>query len=314
MKKNIYFLAVIFIFTITNSNISYAQTLTPRFKMPLFFEDAVGNKDTIWVGADPAGGNESLNPAFGEVPLNTPFDSSFEVRAGHGFESELNSLTKTSISRSETPLPNCAFGGLINIVLHAPHLPIKISWSDSSLTSTDGCPIEPILSPDKNLFLIEGDDWWAFTKFYCLRGTNNSQIIDDFSYTLQDTFRWWRPFFPVVGQGIKKLYQYQFVIGRVHDCQFFLSLGNKDVAQQNAVSVYPNPIAGDWLNIKTEKPEQVRSAALFDVVGRSLKQYDFSVPEATLRLPAADLPVGLSFLTITDRNGQSQTLKIVKEK
>lgn len=52
------------------------------FETTLYFEDAVGNMDSIRVGHDTAA-NSTFNTDFGEEFINAPFDSVFEVRAAH---------------------------------------------------------------------------------------------------------------------------------------------------------------------------------------------------------------------------------------
>ncbi|GAB4497385.1 MAG: hypothetical protein OHK0019_30910 [Saprospiraceae bacterium] len=56
------------------------------FEMLIYFEDAIGNKDTVIVGYDPDANTYDVNPQFGEVWLDTPFDSVFEVRVSHSDE------------------------------------------------------------------------------------------------------------------------------------------------------------------------------------------------------------------------------------
>ena len=34
----------------------------PQFIMPIWFEDSIGNKDTIWVGGDPTSSYQNINP------------------------------------------------------------------------------------------------------------------------------------------------------------------------------------------------------------------------------------------------------------
>jgi hypothetical protein len=59
--------------------ICYSQE---EFSFELYFEDAIGNKDTLLLGYDPLA-TDSIDVAFGEVNIiNQPWSSVFEVRAG----------------------------------------------------------------------------------------------------------------------------------------------------------------------------------------------------------------------------------------
>ncbi len=62
---------------------AYAQKI-PIFQTPLYFEDSLGNKDTLVIGYDRNVKDDQLNPEYGEVWISTPMDSVFEVRAFHG--------------------------------------------------------------------------------------------------------------------------------------------------------------------------------------------------------------------------------------
>jgi hypothetical protein len=78
MKKMIAFLWLLLAFTST------AQK-TPFFLTTFYFEDAIGNIDSIEVGYDLTA-NQTGNPDFGEVTDLSPFDSVFDVRAVNYFE------------------------------------------------------------------------------------------------------------------------------------------------------------------------------------------------------------------------------------
>jgi hypothetical protein len=55
---------------------------TPMYQADFYFQDAIGNRDTITIGYDTTANGE-YNPQFGEINLSQPFDSVFEVRATH---------------------------------------------------------------------------------------------------------------------------------------------------------------------------------------------------------------------------------------
>ena len=51
-----------------------------EFSITFLFTDNVGNSDSIRVGFDSTANGE-FNPQFGEIDLQAPFESTFEVRA-----------------------------------------------------------------------------------------------------------------------------------------------------------------------------------------------------------------------------------------
>ena len=60
------------------TNLLKAQ-LTPLFETTLYVEDAIVNRDTVMFGFDPMATSD-IDEDFGEVALNTPFDSILEAR------------------------------------------------------------------------------------------------------------------------------------------------------------------------------------------------------------------------------------------
>jgi len=56
----------------------YAQN-TPYFDMVLYFEDAVGNRDSVSFGYD-QDASSNLDIEWGEEEITAPFDAIFEVR------------------------------------------------------------------------------------------------------------------------------------------------------------------------------------------------------------------------------------------
>ncbi len=82
-----------------------------EFSFELYFEDALGNKDTLVLGYDPLA-TDSIDVAFGEVNIvNQPWDSVFEARAlnltwnsnGLVFDSIINS-SKKQISKHSSDI------------------------------------------------------------------------------------------------------------------------------------------------------------------------------------------------------------------
>jgi len=105
------------------------------FQSTIFFEDSIGNRDSIVFGFAENEGIDIINPIYGEEELNTPFDSIFEVRASH-FNSGRKPYTKKIITHVldvfYDPDEMCFdFAASPYFVIQARHFPIKISWKPS---------------------------------------------------------------------------------------------------------------------------------------------------------------------------------------
>lgn len=131
--------------------VSTAQ-IAPMFEMPIYFEDAIGNKDTVIVGYDPDAIANGLNLQFGETWLDTPFDSIFEVRVSHSEEWPYRTGKKIIEHYDDSPPSDCGPSSNVEIILHAKHFPIKISY-DTAFINASACHKNMILSPDWQIFL-----------------------------------------------------------------------------------------------------------------------------------------------------------------
>ncbi|TXF88263.1 T9SS type A sorting domain-containing protein [Neolewinella aurantiaca] len=129
------------------SLVGYSQQDTIFHEFPLFFEDAVGNKDTVYIGLSEFA-NSEFNPHLGEVNLvNVPFDSVFEVRlaifdelAEGDLPTYLGKSRYAGIQLTMDDLRDCTrlriFDG-ISFVVHSLHPPLKIRWN-SEIFREDG--------------------------------------------------------------------------------------------------------------------------------------------------------------------------------
>ncbi|MBK8702376.1 MAG: T9SS type A sorting domain-containing protein [Saprospiraceae bacterium] len=112
--------------------------LTPYFEMSLYFEDAIGNRDTVIFGYD-INASSDIDPEWGEVELTTPFDSVFEVKIGSFDYFYKNKLTKRLIQDTEIVVndSSCYIGSTGIIYVYAIHYPIKVNWDKNLLLNNE---------------------------------------------------------------------------------------------------------------------------------------------------------------------------------
>ncbi|NUQ26119.1 MAG: T9SS type A sorting domain-containing protein [Saprospiraceae bacterium] len=132
--KNLIRLGLIIILTDSILNTLQAQP-TPYFEMTLYFEDTVGNRDTIIFGYD-IDASSDIDPEWGEVELTTPFDSVFEVRIGNANFPYSNKLA-SKIINSTSIAQNCYYGSGAYLYFHVIHQPVKIWWDKSQLLNDE---------------------------------------------------------------------------------------------------------------------------------------------------------------------------------
>ena len=140
----------------------YSQQ-TAFFETTIYFEDAVGNVDSLVVGMD-EDANFEYNPQFGEADIDAPWDSIFEVRAAHTLPIGNDDLvmSKKIVASTEGgihPTLNCillaeSIGGLY---YYAKHLPITVRW-DRGAFANSFCRVGSVLSLNNAPETVE--TWW----------------------------------------------------------------------------------------------------------------------------------------------------------
>lgn len=85
--------------------------------------------------------------------------------------------------------------------------------------------------------------------------------------------------------------------------------GIEDYTSSNKIRVYPNPF-NDKITFTDNNMLQVRSIYLYDLKGQTIQQWD--QPRSNT-IEVNDVKTGIYFLRIQEENGNSTTLKIVKQ-
>lgn len=123
-----------------------------QFSFPLYFEDALGNKDTLVFGYDNTA-SDSIDASLGEIDIkNTPYDSSFEARITDCYPVMLhcfvNSFDPSAYHLKKQIHQNkCALLHqfvVYSIYLKGSHFPITVSWNDALFT--DSCNIKSLIT------------------------------------------------------------------------------------------------------------------------------------------------------------------------
>lgn len=138
---------LIFSFLLVNIPI-YAQIVTPFFEMEFYFEDGVGNRDTVVLGADTLGSSNIFLPeVFNEQLITEPFDSVFEVRVAKlSFNGE---FSKRGISYMISNEPDClTYADFAPIIINAVHFPITISYNYEAINETWCYPLHATIRYD----------------------------------------------------------------------------------------------------------------------------------------------------------------------
>ena len=283
-----------------------AQNKIPAFEMPLYFEDAKGNKDSIIVGFDENADYVIPDPLFGEDKLNTPFDSVFEVRVVKSTSFWDSPITgKKRINRVEKSIFS-AFK--LSILINAKYNPIKITCNKDLLKSTNPYLYRTILAKTAGIFLSE--QGWEYAKdWVCLAG--QKQLSIDMSK--KDGGPWNERMYMVKGktdlQSIKFLTITQF--GSGPSCEKVLSA--EDIQTVEKLNIYPNPAQND---IKLQIPQNIlftsnAKISIIDINGKIIREQ--FITDINKNINIEQIPSGMYFLKLTDEKKIFAAGKFVKE-
>jgi len=133
--------------------LSHCALTQEEFSFTLYFEDAVGNKDSLILGYD-ENGTQLLDEQFGEVDISgEPWDSVFEVRASEAYTTQnmiylsndfINPpqyLTKKQIVSKPLCTSDCwptATSPALSVSVKTDHYPVQVTWV-SDVFNSDTC-------------------------------------------------------------------------------------------------------------------------------------------------------------------------------
>lgn len=243
----------------------------------LFFEDGIGNKDSITIGHD-IEANKDFNPDFGEINIkDLPWDSVFEVRASHN-EAAHNLaspkvLSKKIIGATEAglhPTYNCLFvREPLKAFVKIKAMPLKISWD--STRHSGFCNKKDFLTP--HILPLIFPNWFDDPEFIenpsfvCL-SEKQSFIIDNFT---KNTNGFVDYILDVQNDGSIDTIYGLLISFRTESSSNSPCSGTVNVfdvvAQELAIKMFPNPTS-NFINF--ESTESLKWE-LFDFQGRLLK-------------------------------------------
>ncbi len=298
-------ICLVFVQIFVFSSILLAQE-TPEFLMPLWFEDAVGNKDTIWVGEDSAANcNQELDAEYGEELIISPFDHIFEVRAvnvdgaspwGGGYK-----FSKQIISCVE-PSAQCHLFGGIGIFIHAQFWPVKVTWDSLLLHSNPfPCNYNTILTPNRSVWTIQ--NWYEAENIYCMSPVSHLSL--DYNYpNLSPIIQLWTEY-EISGSGVDTIWGY-WLTSHIDAPHCLTTLPIEEALSISEIQLYPNP-AGNWLQIEVEDSLEITDYEIYDVNGKMVQMGTYDS-----RLVLVSLQRGVYVLLLKDKFNKFFSKSFVK--
>jgi hypothetical protein len=291
------------IYFVTASMVSHAQP-TPLFSMPIWFEDTLGNKDTVWVGVDTAASSYFINPQFGEVAITTPFDSVFEVRGVHS--DDWTWQTSKTIIEPATSGLGCLLPGRTRLMIHALHLPVTVRWDTIRILELAPCHENILLTPTNLPFLLP--NWYEGEILFCMMPVDS--VILDFNYTISEPASLLKHAFQVQGQGMLELnglyytgfYDYSY-------CYTLLGTKSPVEATFDVLRLGPNPASGAGAVLLSQRPERVKEVVVFKIGGDNVARLCEPLPDGSWS--TGILEDGVHIVSVTYDDGSRAVRKLV---
>ena len=287
------------------------------FQATLYFEDAIGNKDSVIVGYDPDA-TYDIDPEFGEVEITTPFDSVLEVRATSTFNVDPG-LSKKIIQGTDIIIgPNCHNGPLIEILVWSKYQPVRVSW-DSSLFLNEECARGTFLSNHEIDELTGPFPLHLFPPVCVCMAAASSYV---FELTQEALLAHYEAIeFPgehnavdieweVEGLGVQTIYGLRFKpndVGGYTPCYWITTHTDEPATPTAPLTIFPNPSSGP-IHIAGAEATAFEQLRVFDAMGEWVRELGVHHGEADL----SGLPAGIYQLQAQDGDGKRYVGRVVK--
>jgi hypothetical protein len=258
----------------------------------MFFEDAIGDKDTLTIGYD-INGTEFIDPSFGETNIiGIPLDSTFDVRVTNAFFNNGNATFHTK----KQILPDSCSGWwfpVVSIDIKCKNWPVTATWDNTSFN---------IECREGSVFTsFHPGGWWDVGGFPS--DLNRVELANANHVTFTSNYN------PT--SGYDENYAY---INSSNDTipVFWMAFGDSTLISLGVESIsvdvnsYPNPVK-DVFYIDIQD-YLVKDIKVVDMMGRS-KIVDFKNGYIDMR----NFHSGYYLIMICRKDGKTQNIKIIKE-
>lgn len=293
-----------------------AQNLT--FELPIYFEDARGNKDTIIIGYGPDIDNDSVYTEQGEtmLPWDIEYEKDLEVWFTSNFYGivEISDLTKVRYRQfsggcSDTLLE--VMTGVFQIFCRYP--PLRISWDQDLICegSASECTHGTILVDNKLFVVVHDPNDYAMYDLARAMCYDSEMVLELGGPVRPDGI-------PYLGYHeleredgrIDTIYGVEIIISNY--LSRYLTSSSPLVTQQNTVNIYPQPNDGTFF-IERDISDQVIELLLLDGNGKVIDQEIMQNGERLKSLDISRQPSGVYLLLSKDADGFFQTYKVIKQ-
>lgn len=285
-----------------------AQSQVPQIKIPMYFENAMGNRDTVYVGFDPEAEGDILDGDFGEYIIDEqPWHPDFEVRLGTfaGPFGKLPRMSKIDIQENRCLDSVTGYGRTFNVLyLKVKHFPIKWTW-DSTFFKKD-CIYNSFYDRSVKSYLA-ADIWLKYAKYfrnfkgitYLTEAYIKNTRKEGFYYDFVD---------PI--SGVDSIKSVSFYLLDKKRIAFAFADVSSVLTEQ--LKIYPNPV-NDVLNIFLDETVLSEKGEIYlnNLLGQTIMTKKLIAHSSNFEIDVSSLPKGTYFLSFKTKDRYFMT-KFVK--
>lgn len=263
-----------------------------EFSFKMYFEDAIGNKDTLEFGYD-VNGTDTIDSIFGEINIiETPLDSVFDVRISDAFWNNGNGTfqTKKQIIQNN----NCTSFSFITIDFKCNNWPVTATWDNTVFN--DLCRNGSVLTS------VHPGGWWdtgSPSDLWRAELLNTNQV----TYTSNYYSGQFDENYAYVNDQNDTISVFWQAFGD----STILMLGTEELVSKNGIKIFPNPTT-NFITIQSINQDlKIESIQVLNTNGNSQP-----ITMTGKNIDLTRIPNGLYFIQLTLSNGQTITKKIIK--
>jgi hypothetical protein len=260
----------------------------------MYFEDAIGAKDTLVFGYDPTA-TDSIDLSFQEINIiSQSWSNQFEARiivlnspSAFGFEEYAN-VPEVGHLKKQIKKEDCLDQSLYISMIQLKNVvyPVSVMWDNTLFI--DQCRSNSIIT-----------DWHPAGWFDAVIG-NNPQLPFELNYV--DSASFTHTSIHNINSNEDTLDVLFFALG--NENQVFVGL---DEHKKMGLNIYPNP-SNDHLNIETNGNQNIKSIALLDIDGKQIY-----IKMISNKFDIKELSSGIYFIKVHFESGEKETFKVIKE-
>ena len=279
---------IVFKIILLSCTYSYSQ----EFKMKLWFQDAVGNKDSIEVGYDSLA-TDGIDSQFGETNIiSSPWNNNFEVRISDEWENRLVNNqqgtyhTKKQIVKKQ---PCSSSYAVTAIDIKTKNWPVTISW-DSTLNFT-GCFNSSLLTS------VMPYGWWDTPGFISLFANSSKK-----TFVPNDLY--FNNYYKYISSNNDTLDVIWQIFG--DNSSIFLGVNDEKIKNSN-FSIVPNPVTSTFVILSENTNNDFVNINVFSIDGILQKHF-----KSDQVFDISDLPNGVFLIQMEMTNKEFIVKKLIK--